>query len=142
MFDFIMVPAIMAVIGATIYGIFELFARRKERLAIIEKMCHFQSQTEFNLPAPLDYIPLNFLATNKRSFISLRFGMLFTGLGLGVLIGYFVSADVNFNMNLGRYRDQIELIVGAFVLFFGGAFLCIASAIEYIITNIDNRKNK
>ena len=33
-----MVPLIMGIICAGIYGLFELFVRRKERLAIIEKI--------------------------------------------------------------------------------------------------------
>jgi len=38
MLDFIMVPTVMAIICAGIYGLFELFVRRNERMAIIEKI--------------------------------------------------------------------------------------------------------
>ena len=36
--DFIMVPLIVGIVCAGIYGLFELFVRKKERLAIIEKI--------------------------------------------------------------------------------------------------------
>ena len=38
MMDFIMVPLIVGIVCAGIYGLFELFVRKKERLAIIEKI--------------------------------------------------------------------------------------------------------
>ena len=38
MMDFIVVPLTTGIVFAAIYGLFELFVRRKERLAIIEKM--------------------------------------------------------------------------------------------------------
>ena len=38
MLDFLMVPLVVGIICAGIYGLFELFVRRKERLAIIEKI--------------------------------------------------------------------------------------------------------
>ena len=38
MMNFIMVPAIMAIITVGIYKLFELFVCKKERLMIIEKM--------------------------------------------------------------------------------------------------------
>ena len=38
MMDFIMVPAIMAIITVGIYKLFELFVCKKERLMLIEKM--------------------------------------------------------------------------------------------------------
>lgn len=38
MMDFIMVPLTTGIVFAAIYGLFELFVRRKERLAIIEKI--------------------------------------------------------------------------------------------------------
>lgn len=36
--NFIMIPLIIGIICAGIYGLFELFVRKKERLAIIEKI--------------------------------------------------------------------------------------------------------
>ena len=38
MMDFIMVPLIMGIITLGIYKLFELFACRRERMAIIEKL--------------------------------------------------------------------------------------------------------
>ena len=38
MMDFIVVPLTTGIVFAAIYGLFELFVRRKERLAIIEKI--------------------------------------------------------------------------------------------------------
>ncbi len=38
MMDFISVPLVVGIVCAGIYGLFELFVRRRERLAIIEKI--------------------------------------------------------------------------------------------------------
>ena len=37
MMDFISVPLVVGIVCAGIYGLFELFVRKRERLAIIEK---------------------------------------------------------------------------------------------------------
>ena len=37
MMDFISVPLVVGIVCAGIYGLFELFVRRRERLAIIER---------------------------------------------------------------------------------------------------------
>ena len=39
MMDFIIVPTVVGIICASIYGLFELVIRRKERILMIEKMC-------------------------------------------------------------------------------------------------------
>ena len=38
MMDFISVPLVVGIVCAGIYGLFELFVRKRERLAIIEKI--------------------------------------------------------------------------------------------------------
>ncbi len=64
----ILIPGI---VFSTIYGIFYLFIRRSERLAMIEK----------GVDASI-FIPKNPSSNNGN----LKFGMLFIGVGLGILI--------------------------------------------------------
>ena len=57
--DFIMVPLIMGIITLGIYKLFELFACRRERMAIIEKLGDKISAADWNCllytsPSPRD----------------------------------------------------------------------------------------
>lgn len=79
--DFIMVPLIMGIITLGIYKLFELFACRRERMAIIEKLGDKISAADwkgkFSLPI-----------YNHYSFSTLKGGCLMLGIGLGLLIGF------------------------------------------------------
>lgn len=73
---------ITAIIFATIYGLFFLFVRRRERLTMMEKgydMSHFTAEKP------------------SGRFSSLKFGMLFIGAGLGILIGNILSVATALN---------------------------------------------
>lgn len=66
-----------AIVFGTIYGIFHLFIRRSERLTMMEK----------GVDASIFY------AKNpKTGHSSLKFGMLFIGVGLGILIANILVA--------------------------------------------------
>lgn len=128
MMDFISIPLTCAIVFAAIYGIFELFARRKERLAIIEKLGEkidtSAIEGKFRLPG---------LSTNF-SFSSLKAGALLAGVGLGLLIGFFINFGV---MQSTAYTDDhwfrnemMGVAYGASVLLFGGLGLIIAFVLE------------
>ena len=78
MMDFIMVPLIMGIITLGIYKLFELFACRRERMAIIEKLGDKISAADlkgkFSLPI-----------YNHYSFSTLKGGCLMLGIGLAFL---------------------------------------------------------
>ena len=130
MVEAIMVPAVC---GMFIFGflkLFELFVCKKERLLIIEKM------GEKFTPDMLEH-KINFSSIGKFSSSALKFGCLFMGLGLGLLIGYLICSttlegytnmgDVRLNYNM---RETISIIYGACILLFGGLGLLIAFLVE------------
>ena len=130
MVEAIMVPAVC---GMFIFGflkLFELFVCKKERLLIIEKM------GEKFTPDMLEH-KISFSSIGKFSSSALKFGCLFMGLGLGLLIGYLICSttlegytnmgDVRLNYNM---RETISIIYGACILLFGGLSLLIAFLVE------------
>ena len=120
MFNFLAPIFVTATICLTIYKLFELFVRRKERNTFIEKLSEIpvQNLSGFSGRLPLPY-----------------------GVGVGLLVGYFI-ADVNVYTNdvvLARakhrtYINMVEgslpIIYGSSVLFFGGLALVVSFLIE------------
>ena len=126
MLDFIMVPAIMATIGASCYYIFELFAHRKERLMMIEKMAEL-TNIDSNFRVNIDF----FSKDNGGVFTALRFALLFCGLGVGLLVGYYFI----YTAAVGTVdREGRQIVLGASVLLFGGLCLLISFLIELYLT--------
>ena len=134
MMDFIVVPLTTGIVFAAIYGLFELFVRRKERLAIIEKI------GKLGLPS---------YKGNHISFRSLKAGCLLTGIGLGLLVGFLISTvlAVGGGDDLflsdgwrGWYRSDVAgTVYGASVLLFGGIGLLVSFVIEM---NMKKKENK
>ena len=132
--EIIVLPTVCGIFVLGFYKLFELFVCKKERLAIIEKMGEkFSSdmlENKIKLPS-----------VGNLSFSALKFGCLFVGLGLGLLVAYLIctttlegyaemSSD-RFNWNL---RETISVIYGACVLLFGGAGLLTSFLIELKIS--------
>lgn len=125
MMDFIMVPLVVGIVSAGIYGLFELFARRRERLAIIEKMGDKLDVSALNARIGLPRLTTDF------SFSSLKAGCLLSGIGLGLLIGFIVSIScANNNLDSWGQQEMISTVYGASVLLFGGIGLIIAFVLE------------
>lgn len=134
MMDFIMAPAICGIFVLGFYKLFELFVCRKERLSIIEKM-----GDKFT-PDMLEH-KINLSSTGNLSFSALKFGSLFIGIGLGLLVAYFICtttlngyaemSNERFNWNL---QESISVIYGACVLLFGGIGLLAAFLVELRIS--------
>ena len=130
MLDFIMVPLICGIFVLGFYKLFELFVCKKERLLIIEKL------GEKFTPDMLEH-KISFSSIEKFSSSALKFGCLFMGLGLGLLIGYLICSttlegytnmgDVRLNYNM---RETISIIYGACILLFGGLGLLTAFLVE------------
>ena len=130
MLDFIMVPLVCGIFVLGFYKLFELFVCKKERLLILEKM------GEKFTPDMLEH-KISFSSIGKFSSSALKFGCLFMGLGLGLLIGYLICSttlegytnmgDVRLNYNM---RETISIIYGACILLFGGLSLLIAFLVE------------
>lgn len=127
MMSFISVPLVVGIICAGIYGLFELFVRKKERLAIIEKIGDHLDASIFcgKLGLP------SYMGT-RFSFSALKAGCLLAGIGLGLLVGFFIDLNVStsFVGADGFSRDVSEVVYGASVLLFGGLGLIIAFVVE------------
>ena len=132
--DFIMVPVVCGIFVLGFYKLFELFVCKKERLLIIEKM------GEKFTPEMLGN-KINLSSVGNASFSALKFGCLFVGIGLGLLVAYLICTATlegyaempsgRFNRNL---QETISVIYGACVLLFGGAGLLTSFLIELKIS--------
>lgn len=132
--DFIMVPVVCGIFVLGFYKLFELFVCKKERLLIIEKM------GEKFTPEMLGN-KINLSSVGNVSFSALKFGCLFVGLGLGLLVAYLICTttlegyvEMSSNRFNGNLRETISVIYGACVLLFGGAGLLTSFLIELKIS--------
>ncbi|MDR1344180.1 MAG: hypothetical protein LBJ39_02390 [Tannerellaceae bacterium] len=126
-----MIPIVVGICVAGTYGLFELFARRKERLTIIEKIGDkldasvISGKISYYSPFP------------KFAFGALKIGCLLTGMGLGMLVGFLINLSVAAN---GMYEiewlrhDMVGFVYGSSVLLFGGIGLITAFVIQLKIS--------
>lgn len=109
-----------------IYRLFELFVRRKERMAIIEKIMSnpidmSQFNNHLNLP----------LFSNKNVSWPIRIGLLLVGIGIGVTIASIVDINMSFDGEQGwQMRSAIASLYVACIATFGGLGLIAAYFIE------------
>lgn len=122
MFHNVMPAVIVLGIAYAIYKLVELFARRRERMAVIEKMSLGDGViippdiAKWYAPAPVAW--------------GLRLGLLLTGLGLG--LGLAVVMDYCMND-----LPNGDVLYFALMLLFGGIGLVIA----YLIEQKDRNRN-
>ena len=136
MMDFISIPATFGIGAFAFYKIVELFVRKKERLMIIDRLSSLDGisseKLDFSKLFPQDN-------KDKGQYLALRFGSLIVGLGLGLMIGYFIGFASYPNFSVlshqdGYYRNEsIQMIYAASTLLFGGLGLVTGFLIEYRI---------
>ncbi len=105
---------VVAIVFGTIFGLFYIFVRRRERLTMMEK----------------GFDPSRFYTEKPSSrFTSLKYGMLLIGLGMGILIGNIIAAT-----------SEIEKEVAFFSMtfLFGG----IALVLNYLIETRERKSEK
>ena len=130
-------PLVTGIVFYFTYMVFELFARRKERMSLIEKMG--QNLTPVDSSALKSQFSSLLPAFPKKSFTALRTGCLLVGLGLGLLVGLFIALNIeNLHIEGWRRDTYCSVAYGASVLFFGGLGLIIS----YIIENKSARKEQ
>ena len=131
MMDFILVPLVVGIITLGIYKLFELFVCKKERIIMIEKL-----GDKFNMGDISGKFSFNVNYSRSRfSFSALKSGCLMIGIGLGLLIAFFICSFAFPNHSTSRetawhVEQQASLVYGACVLFFGGIGLISAFLIE------------
>lgn len=126
---------VMAIMTFGTYSIFELFVRRKERMAIIDKL-HSGIDPQ-KLTHDL-YSP--FAGKKNTSSWALKIGLLFIGVGLGLLTGFLIEVNLTDSLNpaLNSYAENIQnninssvqVIYFASISLFGGLGLLAAYFIE------------
>ena len=109
-------------IAYTVYKLFELFVRKKERMAIIEKMVN--SDGVMNFPDVSKWF-----STPTPKVGGLRLGLLLTGLGLGLVMAVILTDFFAFNSRALSWRDKDVLYI-ALMMLFGGLGLMISYLIE------------
>ncbi|MDR2680182.1 MAG: hypothetical protein LBC47_05160 [Tannerella sp.] len=141
MMDFITVPLITCIVFYFTYMTFELFARRKERLSLIEKMGQNLTPPDSSvLKSQFSSLLPSF---PRKSFTGLRMGCLLVGLGLGLFVGLLTCLMVKAHATTNSYHSwEIDtfysVAYGGSVLFFGGLGLIIS----YIIENKSVKKEE
>ncbi|MDR1381159.1 MAG: hypothetical protein LBJ47_06730 [Tannerella sp.] len=131
--DFITAPLVTGIVFYFTYMVFELFTRRKERMALIEKMGQNLTPPDPSvLKSQLQSLLPSFPA---KSFSGLRAGCLLVGLGLGLFVGLFTCIYLKHSdMDIGEYRWERDMYFSvtysASLLFFGGLGLLVSFIIE------------
>ncbi|GHT04934.1 hypothetical protein FACS189423_08380 [Bacteroidia bacterium] len=127
---------IVGIIVLGIYRLFELFVKRKERMAIIEKSLDLANNNELN---PSINIPAINFGTLNLSSGALRISLLLMGVGLGCMIAFFIEynlLDSLSRVNIADWgaRNSVErtqfVLYFSFITVFGGLGLLIAYFIE------------
>ena len=130
MLEFITIPLVVAMVTLGIYKLFELFVCKKERLTIIEKFGDKFNPSMFENKFSF---PLNFKFEGVGVFGTLKAACLLIGVGLGLLIGYFICLNTAIIFKTGEQGivyDAAREVYGACVLIFGGLGLLISFLVE------------
>ncbi len=136
MLDFITIPLVTGICIFGFYKLIELFVRKRERIMIIERI----SQLENVNTDKFDLSRLFGKSVNiDGRYLSLRIGLLLVGIGLGLLIGFFIVLNTYGYMRGDDFyasRGMAELIYGSTTLLFGGIGLVTAFVIEHKIKSL------
>ncbi|MDR1883302.1 MAG: hypothetical protein LBR26_11065 [Prevotella sp.] len=126
----IMIVCVVGIITYGVYRLFELYARRRERIAMIEKLSSGIDPEVLKVP----------LHTPKYKDIStgswaIRIGLLLIGIGSGVVIATIMDLSLmneyqNNNKFYYELRNVAEVLYPACAAVFGGIGLVIAYVIE------------
>ncbi|MDR1781134.1 MAG: hypothetical protein LBR50_10490 [Tannerella sp.] len=131
--EFIMVPVVVWICVTGFYKLIELYARRRERMAIIEKVGDKFVPELLGGVSATGFPEINF----GKSYGALKIGCLLLGLGVGLLVGLLINTILAANgygpVNNGhdwQYREMFGVAYSASVLVFGGIGLLAAFLIE------------
>ncbi|MDR1335526.1 MAG: hypothetical protein LBK22_01705 [Tannerella sp.] len=135
---FIVAPLIVWICVSGVYSLFELYARRKERMYLCERLGDRLDAEAFKgkIGLPL-FVRPSF--PSFPSFNGLKIGCLLVGVGLGLTVGLILNIQLILSgpeldgwkpHQLWNLRQLIGVAYGAPVTLFGGLGLIIAFLIE------------
>jgi len=124
---------ICSIMAFAVYRILELYARRKERMAMIEKLQFSNEQLKFNLPL--------FNSAKLPSTWALRASLLLIGIGLGLIVAFVLESTLFYKALLPEFSDYdwnvqrninntVTMVYLACLSVFGGLGLFIAYNLE------------
>ncbi|MDR2804732.1 MAG: hypothetical protein LBB85_03695, partial [Dysgonamonadaceae bacterium] len=132
------------IIGFIVLGIYklvELFARKNERMALIEKLPAFVSENEAG--NVINFPEISFVKKDYSSW-ALRFSLLLTGVGVGCLLAFILQYSlIDFaSYNLNELYERRELEHLRFILYFSGisVFGGLGLLAAYLIERKEDRK--
>lgn len=120
----------IVIVGILTYGFYsfcELFVRRKERMAVIEKI----SNGEFKSLPDLNRLPM--LGRGAYNFSALSIGCLFVGIGIGLVIACLIDImayDYAAISDMSERRVIFDILYPALSVTFGGVGLVTSFLIE------------
>lgn len=127
---------ITGIVMLAIYKLFELFVKRKERLAIIDRLPIILNNNESNIPITLPDI---YYGKRNYTFSTLKIALLFIGIGIGCMTAFFVQYGMfdsfkNFDLSdwgARNYVHQVQFVIYfSFISIFGGIGLLTSYLIE------------
>lgn len=134
---------VVAVLCLTFYKFVELLARRKERRTIVEKMDFnktFEGQPQVKMPS----LGSDFM--NFGRFTAFRIGMALLGIGLGIMIAFFIVGAVSGGSRSGdvtlMYHEARAVAYPASAMLFGGIALIASFLIEQSMRKNDKKKSE
>ncbi|MCI8997892.1 MAG: hypothetical protein HFJ95_02715 [Muribaculaceae bacterium] len=126
---------ITGIVFITVYRIFELFVRRRERLAIIDKI----GQDNGSLHANLDLNKILYpTSVSDSRYTSLKWGCLALGLGAGLFCYVLIAINQPSILNSWSMKSTLS---GSLTLLGGGLGLIIAFIVETLL-NKSNRNEE
>ncbi|MHC1778822.1 MAG: hypothetical protein AB9922_01120 [Bacteroidales bacterium] len=135
--EFISIPVTFGIGAYAFYKLVELFARKKERIMLIEKLSQISSANVENLD--LSKIFGDGRKLNNK-YISLRIGSLLMGLGAGLLIGIVIVTQIFGTAVPSSYEanESMGIVYGASTLCFGGLGLIAGFIVEAKMSKKEN----
>jgi len=112
-----------------IYRLFELFVRKNERMAIIERLGEQIKLSDANVDLNLP------IFQQANGNWALKISLLLIGIGIGLLVGFVfelaaTNGDLAAYSNNGNFQSKITVVYFASVAIFGGIGLLGAYFIE------------
>ena len=115
--NWIMIPLNFAIVFGTIYKLAELFARRRERMMLVNKITEIKD---------IDFKGIN-LYNSGNKFTALRIGWCMLGVGVGFLAGFLINMMATYGKyayDFGDVQDFHDHVAGvvyvACICIFGG----------------------